>query len=67
MSLQNQYGFLYLSLQFVKIAQKGGMGMPRRREFIEDEVLDAAMHLFWAKGYPGRCSPSPDSRGQATK
>ncbi len=27
--------------------------MPRRREFIEDQVLDAAMHLFWAKGYPG--------------
>ncbi len=27
--------------------------MPRRREFNEDHVLDAAMHLFWAKGYPG--------------
>ncbi len=27
--------------------------MPRRREFNEDQVLDAAMHLFWAKGYPG--------------
>ncbi|MEE8514356.1 MAG: hypothetical protein V3S73_06535 [Gammaproteobacteria bacterium] len=29
------------------------MGTPRRREFNEDEVLDAAMHLFWAKRYPG--------------
>ncbi len=27
--------------------------MPRPREFNEDQVLDAAMHLFWAKGYPG--------------
>ncbi len=27
--------------------------MPRHREFIEDQVLDAAMRLFWAKGYPG--------------
>ncbi len=27
--------------------------MPRPREFIEDQVLDAVMHLFWAKGYPG--------------
>jgi len=27
--------------------------MPRKREFNEDQVLDAAMHLFWAKGYPG--------------
>ncbi len=27
--------------------------MARRREFIEDEVLGAVMHLFWAKGYPG--------------
>ncbi len=27
--------------------------MARAREFNEDQVLDAAMHLFWAKGYPG--------------
>jgi len=27
--------------------------MARAREFSEDQVLDAAMHLFWAKGYPG--------------
>ncbi len=27
--------------------------MSRRREFSEDQVLDAAMHLFWSKGYPG--------------
>ena len=27
--------------------------MARVREFNEDQVLDAAMHLFWAKGYPG--------------
>ncbi len=27
--------------------------MPRPREFNEDQVLDAAMHLFWVKGYPG--------------
>ena len=27
--------------------------MARPREFSEDQVLDAAMHLFWAKGYPG--------------
>ena len=27
--------------------------MPRHREFSEDQVLDAAMRLFWAKGYPG--------------
>ena len=25
--------------------------MPRTREFIPDEALDAAMHLFWSKGY----------------
>jgi len=29
------------------------MGMVRPREFSENQVLDAAMHLFWAKGYPG--------------
>ncbi len=29
------------------------MGMARGREFNEDQVLDAAMHLFWARGYPG--------------
>ena len=27
--------------------------MARAREFNEDQVLDAAMHLFWSKGYPG--------------
>lgn len=27
--------------------------MPRKREFNEEQVLDAAMRLFWAKGYPG--------------
>ena len=27
--------------------------MARGREFNEDQVLDAAMRLFWAKGYPG--------------
>jgi len=27
--------------------------MARTREFSEDIVLDAAMHLFWAKGYAG--------------
>ncbi len=27
--------------------------MARAREFNEDQVLGAAMHLFWAKGYPG--------------
>ncbi len=27
--------------------------MARAREFSEDQVLDAAMHLFWSKGYPG--------------
>ncbi len=27
--------------------------MARTREFSEDQVLDAAMHLFWSKGSPG--------------
>lgn len=27
--------------------------MTREREFCEDKVLDAAMYLFWAKGYSG--------------
>ncbi len=25
--------------------------MPRPAEFVRDEVLDSAMHLFWARGY----------------
>ncbi len=27
--------------------------MARTREFSEDRVLEAAMYLFWSKGYPG--------------
>ncbi len=27
--------------------------MPRVREFSEDKVLDAAMYVFWSKGYAG--------------
>ena len=30
-----------------------GIAMARPREFNEEQVLDAAMRIFWSKGYPG--------------
>jgi TetR/AcrR family transcriptional repressor of nem operon len=27
--------------------------MPRKKEYIEEEVLDKAMHIFWKNGYEG--------------
>lgn len=45
--------FCTIRYNMLGLCKRRGMEMARVREFNEDQVLDAAMHLFWSKGYPG--------------